>query len=66
MSCEIYWFYAHFGHELLDFVAELQCGETWEDIHSNSSGSPSSVSKVMYCGESLNQIQLFFPNSIWC
>ena len=23
---------SHFAHELLDFVAELQCGESWENI----------------------------------
>ena len=36
---------------LLDFVDELQCGI----FHSNSTGFPSIVSKVLYCGESLNQ-----------
>ena len=38
----------------MDSVAELQCGEFWEIFHSNSIGSPSIVSKVLYCGESLN------------
>ena len=47
---------AHFVHELLDFVAELQCGESWEIFHSNSIGSPSLVSKVLYCDELLNQL----------
>ena len=53
-SLELFGF-AHFVHELLDFVDELQCGESWEIFHSNSIGSPSVVSKVLYCGESLNQ-----------
>ena len=30
-SLELIWV-AHFGHELLDFVAELQCGESWDNI----------------------------------
>ena len=38
------------------FVDELQCGESWETFHSNSIGSPSIVFKVLYCGESLNQL----------
>ena len=33
-------------------------------FHSNSSGSPSIVSKVLYCGESLNQTNCLFPSSI--
>ena len=32
-------------------------------FHSNSIGSPSIVSKVLYCGESLTN-STFFPNSI--
>ena len=35
--------------------AELQCGESWKISHSNSIGSPSIVSKVLYCDKSLNQ-----------
>ena len=31
-SCEIFWLCAHIRQELLDLVAELQCGESWEDI----------------------------------
>ena len=46
---------AHFVHELLDFLDELQCSESWEIFHSNSIGSPSIVSKILYCDESLNQ-----------
>ena len=30
-SLELFWV-AHFGHELLDFADELQCGESWENI----------------------------------
>ena len=30
-SFELRWI-AHFGHELVDFVDELQCGESWENI----------------------------------
>ena len=31
-SCEFLRLFAHFRHELLDLVAELQCGESWADI----------------------------------
>ena len=48
------------GHELVDFVDELQCGESWEIFHLNFIGSPSIVSKVLYCGESSNQLN-FLP-----
>ena len=47
-----------FWQELLDFVAELQCGESWEIFHSNSIGSPSIVSKALYCDELLNHVNL--------
>ena len=52
-----FWF-AHFDHELLDFTDKLQCSGSWEIYHSSSNGSPSIVSKVLYCDESLNH-----PNS---
>ena len=52
-SLELFGF-AHIAHELWDFVDELQCGESWEIFHSNSIGSPSIVSNVLYCDESLN------------
>ena len=32
-------------------------------LHSNSIGSPSILSKVPYCDESLHQLNFFFPNS---
>ena len=47
-----------FDHELMNFVDELQCGESWQIFHSNSIGSPSIVSKVLYCGELLNHVNL--------
>ena len=50
----------------LEFADKLQCSGSWEIFHSNSIGSPSIVSKVLYCDESLNQPQLLFPSSIWC
>ena len=53
-SLELCWG-AHFVHELLDFADGLQCGESWEIFHSNSIGSPSIVSKVLYCGGYVNQ-----------
>ena len=53
-SLELFWF-AHFAHEPLDF-GDVQCGESWEIYHSNSIGSPFIVSKVLYCDESLNQL----------
>ena len=53
-SLELFRF-AHFVHELLDFLDELQCSESWEICHSNSISSPPIVSKVLYGGESLNQ-----------
>ena len=53
-SLELFWV-AHFVYELLDFLDELQCSESWEIFHSNSIGFPSIVSKVLYCDESLNQ-----------
>ena len=56
-SLELFGF-AFFVHELLDFVDELQCSESWEIFHSNSIGSPSIVSKVLYCAESLNHVNL--------
>ena len=31
-SFKLFWWIAQFRHELLDFVAELQCGESWENI----------------------------------
>ena len=46
---------AHFVYELLNFVDELQCSESLEIFHSNFIGSPSIVSKVRCCSESLNQ-----------
>ena len=55
---------AHFAHELLDSVDELQCGESWENVHSNSIGSPSIVSIVLYGVESLNQLNCSSQNSI--
>ena len=39
--------FAHVVHELLDFVDELQCSESWEIFHSNSIGSPLIVSTVL-------------------
>ena len=30
--CEFFWCYTQSRQLLLDFVAELQCGESWEDI----------------------------------
>ena len=53
-SLELVWV-AHFVHELLDFLDELQCSESWEIFHSNSIGSPSIVAKVLSCEESLNK-----------
>ena len=50
-SLKLIWV-AHFVHELLDFLDELQCCELF---HSNSMGSQSIVSKVLYCDECLNQ-----------
>ena len=38
-----------FGHELWDFT-----DNPGKIFHSNSIGSPSIVSNVLYCGESLN------------
>ena len=39
------------------FPDELQCGESWENCSTRiPSASPSIVSKVQYCGESLNQL----------
>ena len=52
-SLELFGF-AHFVHELFGFTDELQCGESWENIPLEFIGSPAIVSKVMYCGESLN------------
>ena len=49
---ELFWF-AHFVHEFLDFLDELQCGESWEIFHSNFICSLSIVSKVLYCDEHL-------------
>ena len=57
-SFEFCWLFAHFWQELLDSVAKLQCGESWEIFHSNSTGSPSIVSKVLCCGELLNHVNL--------
>ena len=52
--CKFFWLFAHW-QELLDFVAELQCGESWGNIPLEFHlGSPSIVSKVLYCDESLN------------
>ena len=53
-SLELFCF-AHFVYELLDFLDELQCSESWEIFHSNSIGSPSIVSEVLYCDEYLKQ-----------
>ena len=53
-----------FVHELLDFLDELQCGKSWEIVHSNSIGSPSIVSNVLSCNESSKPSQLSLPNSI--
>ena len=47
---------AHFGHELLDSVDELQCGESWEIFHSNSIGSPPILSKIQSSDELLNHV----------
>ena len=69
-SCKFFWLYAHFKQELLDFVAELQCGESWKIFHSNSIGSPSIASKDLYCGELLNHVNLssqkVFDCGFWC
>ena len=46
------------GFSLLDFVAELQCGESWEIFYSKPIGLPSVVSKALYCGELLNHVNL--------
>ena len=53
-SLELFGF-AHFVHELWDFLDELQWSDSWEIFHSNSIGSPSIVSKILYCDGSLNQ-----------
>ena len=47
-----------FGKKSWTLVAELQCGESWEIFHSNSSGSPSIVSKALYCDELLNNVDV--------
>ena len=56
-SLEFFWF-THFAHELLDFTDKLQCGGSLEIFQSNSIGSPSIVSKALFCDESLNQLNI--------
>ena len=51
-------------HELSDFTDKLQCCGSLEISHSNSIGSPSIVSKDLYCDEFFEPFQPFFPNSI--
>ena len=65
-SCELFWLIAHFWQELLEFVADLQRVESWEIFHSNSIGSPSIVSKALYCDELLNHVNLCFQTVFDC
>ena len=39
-------------------LQSCKCGESREIFHSNSIGSPSIVSNVLYCGELLNHVNL--------
>ena len=60
-SLELFGF-AHFVHELLNFLDELQCGESWATIPLEFHRF--SVNSVQVSVFLSNQIQLFFPNSI--
>ena len=64
-SCEFCSIFPHFWQELLDFVAELQCGESCENIPLECLWLTIIGFQTSILWWTLEPRQLVFPNSIW-
>ena len=64
-SLEVFWV-VHLVHELLDFLDELQCSESWEDIPLEFHRFSVNCVQNFVLWWIFERIQLSYSNSIWC
>ena len=58
--------FAHFVHELVDFLNELQCCESWENVPPEFHRFSISCVHCSVLSWIFEPMQLLFPNRIWC